>query len=103
MTLPAGRPLSAENLEILKLFGRYPKGIVMVSLIDDILRPEGIACFLFKLFQYIGTDAGTIAKPIHEFLPGIFVNDQRKLMEEDKTVYPKAFQIYALIIASISR
>ena len=42
---------------------------VVVTLVHDVFRAEGIARPFFKLLQNIGADAGAVAKPFHEFFP----------------------------------
>ena len=73
---------SLEILEIPEFFGRDPIGIVHVALVDDIFRAELISNFLFKLLQDIGAHGCGISVPVHVFLPGQLIEDQRKLMEK---------------------
>ena len=47
---------SLESLEVFKLTGRNPVLVIIIALIDNIFRTEGISCFLFKLFQDIRAD-----------------------------------------------
>ena len=77
------RYLSAlERLEVLKLFGRNPVLVIVVSLVNDILRAERITHFLFKLLQNIRAYRCGIAIPFHVFFPGQLVEHQRELVEE---------------------
>ncbi len=54
----------------------------MVPLIHDKFRTELIARPLLKLLQDIRAYTGTVAEPLHEFLPLLVVKSQCKLMEK---------------------
>ena len=71
-----------ESLEVQVFPAGHAVLVVVVALIDDILRPEGVAHFLFKLLQNVGGHRGRIAVPVHILLPLKLVKDQGKLMEE---------------------
>ena len=72
-------------LESHKIF-IFPAGfsvlIIVIPLIDDIFRPEPIACLFLEFFQNIRRYRSGIAVPVHIFFPFQFIKDQRKLMEK---------------------
>ena len=70
-----------ETLEIQEFFGWHSIRIIVVSLIDDVLRTEGIADLSLEFFQDIRGNRGGIAEPIDIFLPGELVEDERKLVK----------------------
>ena len=71
-----------ESLEVPELLAGHPVLVVVVTLVDDVLRPELVAHFLLKLVQDVGADGSRIAIPVHKFFPLEFIEDQGELMEE---------------------
>ena len=71
-----------EGLEVQVFLAGHAVLVVVIPLIDDVLRPEGIARFLFKPLQDVGRNRGGIAVPVHVLLPLELVKDQRELVEE---------------------
>ena len=58
-----------EGLKIQKFPARHPVLVVVVPLIDDVFRPEGIARFPLELLQNVGGDRGGITVPVHILFP----------------------------------
>ena len=58
-----------EGLEILVFLAGYAVLVVIITLIHDVLWPEFIAHFLFKLLQDIGGHGGGVAIPVHVLFP----------------------------------
>ena len=56
--------------------------VIIIPLVNDILRPEGIAYLSLKLLQNIRRDRRRVTIPVHIFLPFQFIKDQRELMEK---------------------
>ncbi len=71
-----------KSHKVLVFPGGDPVLIVVIALINNILRPEGISRLLLKLLQNIGRDGRGIAVPIHIFFPLQLVKNQSKLMKK---------------------
>ena len=88
-----------ERLEVLVLLGGHAVLVVVVALINDKLRAEFVADFLFKLFQNIGRNGGRIAVPVHILLAAQLVKHQREQVEEGRKAHDidigVAFEILA--------
>ena len=71
-----------ESQKILIFFRRYPVLVIVISLINDIFRTEGIPNLPLKLFQNMGTHGRGISIPVHIFFPKLLIKNKRKLMKE---------------------
>ena len=76
--------LLLELDKVAELLARHAEHRVVVALIHNEFGAELVPCPLFKFFQNVRADAGTVTEPLHEFLTLLVVKGQRELVEEGR-------------------
>ena len=62
--------------------GGNPEGGIIVPIVHNILRSEGIAVFRPEFLQSLDADRCPVSEPVHKFLLCVASEYQRKMVEK---------------------
>ena len=64
------------------LSGGNPEGRIIVPIVHNVLRSEGVAVFGLEFLQRLHTDGCSVSEPVHEFFLCVASEHQREMVKK---------------------